>query len=59
LADESITVTGNPTHTGSPRIFYTRILLADGTERFAPGRGDVGAVEQQRQQRARQRNQQK
>jgi hypothetical protein len=58
-AGESITVTGNPTHTGSPRIFYTRILLADGTERISPGRGDVGAIEQQRQQRARQRNRQK
>jgi hypothetical protein len=40
-------------------MFYTRILLADGTERISPGRGDVGAIEQQRQQRARQRNQQK
>jgi hypothetical protein len=48
-----------PTHTGSPRIFYTRILLADGTGRIAPGRGDVGAIEQQRQQRALQRNQKK
>jgi hypothetical protein len=57
-AGEPITVTGNPTHTGSPRIFFTRILLADGTERIAPGRGDVSAIEQERQ-RARQRNQQK
>jgi len=58
-AGESITVTGNPTHTGSPRIFFTRILMADGTEHIAPGRGDVSAIEEQRQQRARQRNQQK
>jgi len=58
-AGESITVTGNPTHTGSPRIFFTRILLADGTEHISPGTGDVGAIEEQRRQRARQRNQQK
>ena len=58
-AGEPITVTGNPTHTGSPRIFYTRIVLADGTERIGPGTGDLGAVEQERRQRAAQRNQQK
>ena len=58
-AGEPITVTGNPTHTGSPRIFYTRIVLADGTERIAPGTGDLSAVEQERRQRAAQRNQQK
>ena len=58
-AGESITVTGNPTHTGSPRIFFTRILMADGTEHISPGRGDVSAIEEQRRQRAAQRNQQK
>src|SRR5215510_15797740 len=58
-AGEPITVTGNPTHTGSPRIFFTRIVLADGTERVAPGMGDVGAIEAQRRQRARERPQQK
>jgi uncharacterized protein DUF6152 len=58
-AGQPITVTGNPTHTGSPRIFFTRIVLADGTERIAPGEGDVGAIEEQRRQRARQRPLQK
>ena len=58
-AGEPITVTGNPTHTGSPRIFFTRIVLADGTERIAPGMGDVDAIEQQRRQRVRQGPQQK
>jgi Family of unknown function (DUF6152) len=58
-AGQPITVTGNPTHTGSPRIFFTRIVLADGTERVAPGMGDVGAIEAQRRQRARERLQQK
>ena len=58
-AGQPITVTGNPTHTGSPRIFFTRIVLADSTERIAPGEGDVGAIEQQRRQRAQQRPPQK
>jgi hypothetical protein len=58
-AGQPITVTGNPTHTGSPRIFFTRIVLADGTERVAPGMGDVGAIEAQRRQRVRERLQQK
>ena len=54
-AGQPITVTGNPTHTGSPRIFFTHIVLADGTERISPGTGDVGAIEEQRRQRATQR----
>jgi hypothetical protein len=58
-AGQPITVTGNPTHTGSPRVFFTRIVLADGTERLSPGMGDLGAVEEQRRQRERQRAQQK
>jgi Family of unknown function (DUF6152) len=58
-AGEPITVTGNPTHTGSPRIFFTRIVLADGTERLGPGPGDVGAIDEQRRERARARAQQK
>src|SRR5262245_7044445 len=58
-AGQPITVTGNPTHTGSPRIFFTRIVLADGTERLSPGMGDLGAIEEQRRQRARQRVEQK
>jgi len=54
-----LTVTGNPTHTGSPRIFFTRIVLANGTELIGPGDGDRSAIEEQRRERARQRNQQK
>ncbi len=54
-----LTVTGNPTHTGSPRIFFTRIVLANGTELIAPGDSDRSAIDEQRRERARQRNQQK
>lgn len=56
---QPLTVTGNPTHTGSQRIFFTRLVLADGTERIAPGSGNVNAIEEQRRERARQRQQQK
>ena len=56
---ERLTITGNPTHTGSPRIFFTRLVLANGTELLAPGDGNESAIEEQRRQRARQRDQQK
>ena len=32
---ESVTVTGNPTHSASPRIFFRRIQKADGTQLFS------------------------
>jgi len=31
-AGERITVIGNPTHTGSQRMFFKKIVRADGTE---------------------------
>ena len=34
---ERVSVTGNPTHTGSPRLFFTQIMLANGTELRAGG----------------------
>ena len=56
---QQLTITGNPTHTGSAGLFFTKLVMPDGTERIAPGSGDVSAVEQQRLERARQRQQQK
>ena len=56
---QQLTVTGNPTHTGSAGLFFTRLVMPDGTERIAPGSGDLSAVEEQRLERARQRNQPK
>jgi hypothetical protein len=52
---QQLTITGNPTHTGSAGLFFTRLVMPDGTERIAPGSGDLSAVEQQRLERARQR----
>jgi hypothetical protein len=56
---DQLTVMGNPTHTGSPRIFFTEMVLANGTKLTAPGEGNVSAIEEQRRQRARQRTQPK
>ena len=58
-AGERITVTGNPTHTGSPRIFFRRLVRADGTELLPAGPQRLKSIEEERRQRAAQRNQQK
>jgi hypothetical protein len=48
---ERIKVTGNPTHTGSPRLFFTELAKADGTllQRFPPERAE--SLEQERRER--------
>ena len=58
-AGERITVTGNPTHTGSQRMFFQKIVRADGTELLPAAPQRLTAVEEERRQRALQRNQQK
>ena len=55
---DRMTVTGNPTHTGSPGLWFHRIVLDDGTEFLAPFDEDFDVIEQQRRERARQREQQ-
>ena len=56
---ERVTVAGNPTHTGSQRIFFRRLVRADGTELLPAGPQRLNAIEEERRQRARQRDQQK
>jgi len=56
---ERVTVTGNPTHTGSQRMFFRRLVRADGTELLPAGPQRLNAIEEERRQRARLRNQQK
>src|SRR6266704_7182055 len=58
-AGERVTVTGNPTHTGSQRLFFRRLVRADGTELLPAAAQRLSAIEEERRQRARQRNQQK
>jgi hypothetical protein len=55
---ERVTVTGNPSHTESNRLFFRKLVHADGTE-LVRGSQRLNAIEEDRQQRARQRDQQK
>lgn len=55
---EQLTVTGNPTHTGSQRIAFRRLVLANGTELLDPNQNRQADIEEQRRERARQRDQQ-
>jgi len=56
---ERLTVSGNPTHTNSPRMFFRKFVRADGTEvmRHQDTRGTT--IDEQRRERARLRSQQK
>ena len=55
-AGERVTVTGNPTHSGSERIAFKKLLHADGTELLPAGPQRANALEEERRQRALQRN---
>ena len=50
-AGEKVTVTGNPTHTGSARIFFRRIVRADGTELLPGNAQRLDTIEEQRRRR--------
>ncbi len=56
-AGELVTVTGNPTHTGSQRMFFRRLARPDGTELLPAGPQRLKAIEEERRQRALRRNQ--
>src|SRR5712671_1108658 len=58
-AHERVTVTGNPTHTGSPRMFFTKLVRADGTELLREDTLRSKAIDEDRKQRALQRSQAK
>ena len=58
-AKERVTVTGNPTHTGSPRMAFLKLVRPDGTELLPAGPQRANAIEEERRQRALQRDQQK
>ena len=54
-AGERVTVEGNPTHTGSARMFFTRLVRADGTELLRPLLERANAIDELRRQRTRTR----
>ena len=56
---ERVTVTGNPTHTGSDRMFFRKLVHADGSELLPAGPQRANALEEERRQRARERDAQK
>jgi uncharacterized protein DUF6152 len=55
---EHVTVTGNPSHTEPNRIFFLKLVRSDGSE-LVRGAQRLNAIEEDRRQRARQRDQQK
>jgi uncharacterized protein DUF6152 len=56
---ERITVTGNPAHTIPARMSFLRLVHADGTVLLPAGPQRIEAIEEERRERARLRNQQK
>jgi len=59
VVGERVTVTGNPTHVGAPRIFFRKLVRPDGSELQKGSDETLSEVERVRQERARQRNLQK
>ena len=55
-AGERVTVTGNPTHTASQRIAFVRIVKADGSVLLPAAAQRADTLEEERRERARQRN---
>jgi hypothetical protein len=58
-ARERVAVTGNPTHTGSSRMFFVKLVRADGSELLTSGGERLKDIEEERRQRQRARTQQK
>jgi hypothetical protein len=58
-AHERVTVTGNPTRTGSPRMFFKKLVRADGSELLSEDTQRTKAIDEERRQRALQRTQAK
>lgn len=56
---EHVTVTGNPSHTESNRIFFIKLVHADGTTLVRGALQRNSDIEEDRRQRARERDQQK
>jgi hypothetical protein len=56
---ERVTVTGNPSHSESNRLFFLKLVHADGTELIRGAQQRLNSLEEDRRQRAQQRDQQK
>jgi hypothetical protein len=58
-AGERVTVTGNPTHGDSNRIFFRKLVRADGSELLPGAPQRESAIEDERRERAKARQQAK
>jgi hypothetical protein len=56
---ERVTVTGNPTDTGSQRMFFRKLVRADGTELLPGTAQSLNVIDEQRRRCALERDQQK
>jgi len=56
---ERVTVTGNPSHAESNRLFFIKLVHADGTELIRGAQQRLNSLEEDRRQRAQHRDQQK
>jgi len=54
-AGERVTVTGNPTHTNSNRVFFRKLVRSDGSELLPGAAQRESAIEQERRERAKAR----
>ena len=52
---DQVTISGNPTHSGSSSLFLRRLVRADGTELLTPGAVRNTTIEEARRERARNR----
>lgn len=59
VVGERVTVTGNPTHVGAPRLFFRKLVRPDGSELQKGSDETLNEVERVRHERATQRNLQK
>ena len=59
VAGETVTVTGNPTHTASPRLFFRRLVRTGGEELVRGLDAQATAIDEERRKRAQQRSEQK
>lgn len=57
-AGERLTVTGNPSWAGDQRMFFQRIVKADGSELVNRAVQRLNAIEEERRERARRRSEQ-
>jgi hypothetical protein len=55
-AGEVVTVTGNRAHSGAPKMFFIRLVRSDGSELLRPLFERFDSIDEQRRQRAQQRD---